>query len=63
MADIDEKLDEINERIIANEERRQLGHRMVFDESGNCNVPGIKPLSGEDLKNQLSRQKKWYGRV
>jgi hypothetical protein len=59
-SDLVERLEEIKEMLIAQEEVRQLGHRVVWNERGECNVPGVASLSGETLQKQLERQRKWY---
>lgn len=47
------------EEEIAEHEFRTLGHRIVWSENGNCNVPGMPSKSGEELDRQLARQKKY----
>lgn len=69
LADLKEQITRMEERIIAEREEermiaereyRTLGHRMVWNEEGRCNVPAMPILSGEALKKQLERQKKYY---
>ena len=59
---IEELLEEIRERQIAESELRQLGHRVVWNKDGKCNVPGMPRLKGDELAKQLARQAKWYGK-
>lgn len=39
-------------------EMRTLGHRVVWDENGKCNVPGI--ILKHPLAKQLELQRKYY---
>ena len=57
---IEGQLEQIRERQIAESEFRQLGHRVVWNEAGECNLPGVPPLSGEALERQLERQRRFY---
>ena len=57
---IEDRLERLEEGLIADREVRQLGHRLVWNEKGRCNVLGIPTLSGKALKTQLERQRKFY---
>ena len=61
LAAIEARLEYLQEEQVAEYEFRTLGHRVVYDDKGNCNLPGMASLSGSALKKQIERQKKFYG--